>query len=723
MKTVKVVVPKDCSRDLLRFLSSTDDIKIIDVHKTPYDIGSFDQGAKIKELSDEFDKVIEHFELEEKTPKGKPIKIDDSELGVILKETERLTKDVIKVLSQIDDRITLAEKELESNKSVIEIAQNLTPFGFSFEDLDDESPYFTIIVGRIEAKRVARFRWNLDAITDSNYVFRDTKSEENYSFIAVGFLERYHDNVNRLLAAYGFEKFAVPERITGNVDKVIQRSTEKIEQLKVKLEEYKEQANVILKTHNFEILAYAEQLHIEQNYMKIFNMMRSTKKNVAFWGWVPQKKIKKVEQAIDDLTVCQAIVEFTTPVFDESEIPTKSSIPKFMRIYNSIVTGYGVPGYNEFNPAILFQIFFPIMFGIMFADVGHGLLFTLLGVYGLTLQKKKLNTDSFMDEIKGYMRSGYMLIIVSGIMAMIFGVLFGSYFGVTSHYALSNIGKTGPDAFIGALTVPDPLWFSPESHELFHGAKPVILMLELSLMLGMLHMTIGYILRFITNIKHKHYKEAFLVTLMWIIFHWALVILVFSVGTNFMQWFDPTTSGDLDLALFWIGGDSGGPITFIRNLPALWFFIGGMGVPLIVMTVYLLTHGLDGVGELLEILLSTLSHTVSYARIFAMNAVHGALSHIFLFTDFTGVPKGYETEALYQAALENAHLEGSLGILNYAGILVGSLVILVLEGLFSFIQSLRLQWVEFFGKVGYQGSGFPFETMAIERQYSSMSRK
>ena len=46
MKTVKVVIPKDCSRNLLRFLSSTEDIKLIDIHKTPFDLNSFESNGK-----------------------------------------------------------------------------------------------------------------------------------------------------------------------------------------------------------------------------------------------------------------------------------------------------------------------------------------------------------------------------------------------------------------------------------------------------------------------------------------------------------------------------------------------------------------------------------------------------------------------------------------------------------------------------------------------------
>lgn len=681
MKTVKVVVPQDYARKLYRYISGSDNLDIIDVQKKSFEINSFDNGTEISELSEKFDKIVESFGVAEQFSKIKPKEIDDSNFGEIFKDIKRLAGDVITKLEQIGDRITLAEQELVKNKSTIDVARNLIPFGFSFEDLDDERPYFSIVVGNLTTKRLPRFKWNLDAITDSNYILKESSSEGSTSFIAIGFLERYQEDINRLLVAYGFEKYSVPERISGNPEKVVLKSEEAIKTLITRIETLKKEASDLIKKHGASILVYAEQLHIEQNYLKINNMMRSSKRNIIFWAWVPQKSTKVVEKGISKVTEKKALIEFTKPVFEESEFPTKTSVPKFARIYDGLVSAYGVPGYNEFNTAMLIQIFFPIMFGIMFADVIHGALFMLAGFWGLSMRNKNLGTSSFLDEIKGYFKSGAMLIIVSGVASMIFGVLFGSYGGMTYH--VNN-------------AIPEPLWFSPESHDpqAFNpGASTVILMLELSLLIGMIHMTIGYVLRFIKEIREKHYKEAFLVTVMWAIFHWGLFILVFTFGTNFMTWFSSTNIDRFDMAILSFGGQ---PISFPININALWFFLGVMVIPILVMTIYLATHGLDGIAELIELLLSTLSNTVSYARIFAMNAVHGALSQIFLFLDADGHMTGF----------------------SYVGVVIGSLVILVLEGLFSFIQTLRLQWVEFFAKVGYQGTGFKFQSMQFERKYS-----
>ncbi|MBD3190566.1 MAG: hypothetical protein GF308_07970 [Candidatus Heimdallarchaeota archaeon] len=687
MKTVKIVAPQDYSRDLLRFLALREDIDIIDMQNKPFTVSSFKHGPKINDLLNQFSRIIDRWDIKKKVSfpkKSAFIIIDDQKIDDILARAEEIANDQLKQLHQIYERRTLAEKELEKNKAIIEIAKHLVPLGLSFEDLTEERPYFTIEVGKMETKRIPRFKWNLDAITGGSFILKEAPLEGRYSFVAIGFLEQYLADVNPLLVAYGFEQYAIPERLTGKPEEVIEESTKKIEALNKKIEGLNNDAEKIIQESGLSILAFHEQLEIELSYLKIYNQLRTPGQKIACWGWVPEKQTTKFEKELQKFIDGKADVEFTTPVFDEDEYPSKTSVPPAARVYNGLVNAYGTPGYNEFNPALVVMITYPIIFGIMFGDFGHGLIFTLLGVYGLTLRNKQIDpTEGFGNEIKNYFKNGSILIIVSGVVSMIWGVLFGSYFGITHHVA---------------HWVPKALWFSPESHEAVAynpGTTPVILMLELSLVVGMIHMTVGYIFRFITNIKEGHIVEAFLVTGTLLVFHWSLFILVFTFGTNFMNWFDWNNSGTFDIAIISVKGE---PVQFFQVRHALLLFLGGFALPLLLMTGYLATHGLDGIAELLELVLSTFSNTISYARIFAMNAVHGALSQIFLFTMFTD----------------------GFGVINIlSAIILGSLVIVPLEGLFSFLQTLRLHWVEFFAKMHYQGTGTEFKPITVERRYSS----
>ena len=54
--------------------------------------------------------------------------------------------------------------------------------------------------------------------------------------------------------------------------------------------------------------------------------------------------------------------------------PTYTKSNTLTAIYQDLVDTYGVPRYREANPALLTVISFPFLFGVMYGDVGHGLM-------------------------------------------------------------------------------------------------------------------------------------------------------------------------------------------------------------------------------------------------------------------------------------------------------------------------------------------------------------
>ena len=106
-----------------------------------------------------------------------------------------------------------------------------------------------------------------------------------------------------------------------------------------------------------------------------------------------------------------------------------------------------------------------------------------------------------------------------------------------------------------------------------------------------------------------------------------------------------------------------------------------------------LHNGLDVTGyyvessfSIIETLISMFSSTVSFIRVGAF-----AINHVGLFLAFTSIGKMIGTNAG-----------------NIAMIIVGNIVILGLEGLIVFIQSLRLEYYELFSKY-FKGDGILFQ--------------
>ena len=129
-------------------------------------------------------------------------------------------------------------------------------------------------------------------------------------------------------------------------------------------------------------------------------------------GWMTQKDASAFMKDIEDDANLFCVVED-----DKNKInckpPTKLKNPKIFKPFEMYVKMYGLPDYHEMDPTIFVAITYSFIFGVMFGDVGQGL---LLAVGGLLLYKKK-----HMDLAA--------IIGTAGIFSTFFGFMFGSVFG------------------------------------------------------------------------------------------------------------------------------------------------------------------------------------------------------------------------------------------------------------------------------------------------------
>ena len=373
------------------------------------------------------------------------------------------------------------------------------------------------------------------------------------------------------------------------------------------------------------------------------NFLR-TQSTVLITGWIPAQDTAALEDLVDELTQGHHILEVNDPanIFDEG-IPVLLRHHRLLQPFSLMLTAYGLPQYNQLEPTLIVAISYLLMFGMMFGDVGHGIVLALAGLFTWR-RSPSASTQSLA-----------MLLLSAGAVSCIFGLVYGSYFGLHSwkKYALWQ----------------DPL-----------EGDPVKLML-IAVSVGIVIINIGIILNIINRVKYGDVPGALLdkFGVAGLIFYGMVLTVIIKYVRKDASAF--STNMILFLLLPVLAWILEGPLAYLISLQKQ----PGMES----------RHGLgrafaESVTEAFEALLAYLANTISFVRLAAY-----AMSHA----------------ALLMAMESLATQVGSatfVGKTLYGLVLVlGNVIIIIIEGVIASIQALRLEYYEFFGKF-HTGRGQPF---------------
>lgn len=341
-----------------------------------------------------------------------------------------------------------------------------------------------------------------------------------------------------------------------------------------------------------------------------------------------------------------------------NEAPTITKNFFLFRPYEILTKMYGTPAYSEIDPTPFLFFTFPLIFGLMFGDIGHGLCLIIAGIIGGIFIKKS------------NMRKMSWIIFYCGWGAIIGGILYGEFFGSEEIFGIPLNPYIIP--FLN-ISLNNPL-------------ENVMIIFKAAVIIGVIQLNLGWFIQFINYWKQKQKYIAIADSLMKIFLLSGGTYLVFTWGFDIYTWMEPP-------------------------YPILWTLIPG--ILLIVMKpmgrllgiTYLKDKsfgGLMGEGtiEAFETVLSVMSNVVSYIRLLAL-----ALAHISLLIAI-------------QAMVDLLQGEGILiEIFRVLGLIFGNAVVILIEGLLVFINSIRLTFYEFFSKF-FQGSGTEFFPFYMDDNFS-----
>ena len=467
------------------------------------------------------------------------------------------TLTVVNDMARAQEKGTRARALMDSLLPWLEYDAPLNASGSAKTDL------YLVGGAKIDAKEDA-----LAAIEAAGGYPEVVSEEEHGLYLSLTCHKDDSERIDRVLTEYGFLKTAFPElSVTARVAYENAEAEELAAETEyLRLEEQLRELSQGL--DDVEILCDLEATTVTVCLQK--RKLATTKNCVLLEGWVPSFMEDRVTDALSKF---ECACELAVPDKDE-EPPVLLRNNKFAANFEWVIGMYSYPKYGTFDPTFIMSIFYFIIFGLMFADVGYGLLLVLACFGGVKLLNPKPGLRRMM------MMFGYC-----GFSCIAMGVIFGGWFGDLPVAIMTNLLHLPVDTGVGHFFASG-LWFNP--------LDDPMTFLIVSLAVGAVHLIAGMAIRFVELCKRGAAMEAICTILpYWVLF--------------------------LGLGLLLVNTTVGGYVALVGALMIL--FMMGYGQK------GFFAYIKKGLGGLYN-LISYASDLLSYSRILALGLVAGVIAKV-----------------------------------------------------------------------------------------------
>ena len=602
-------------------------------------------------------------------------------------------ENMISELEQVPEFLTNAAKSLEENvkinhsleefkalKETLEVANNLkidlTGFG--------STKYFYSNLFIINSSDYGEIERTLEGIPIFKY---DLESKEKSAIIIISDNDD-SDKILKTMRALNSNPFMIPKEFPQIPNEAYSLAESKIKELTEKQKTISKELSSITKKIRGDILTMHENALVAKEVLETLRKPGGTKNFAVIQGYIPKKMEKKFKEVTSQWT---SITEEVKDKDTLAELPVYLDNPRWVKTFEVITNSQGIPKKGEFDPTWMVALMWPIFYGLMFADVGHGLLLMGLGLL-------------FKFKGQGNLSRWGMLLAISGGAGALAGVFQGEVFGFHLEHFVGFemlLHEGGPlhsiSWLIGSISVAE-LTFDQ-----------VIMILKVSLFIGVIHLGWAFLLR-IRNFAKKKDKDGLIFEAIPNMLMWLGVfgVMMGAIGSGYdvMNMYSKIHAE----AVPWVS-------VLVGEWAVVWIVVRVSVILILACVVLMIIGGIkhnkkhpedggDMVSVIMEVLLGKtiecLAHSISYARIGIMLLVHAAL----LLT----VNQAFES------------LGGLSSPMAMVLIIGGQIGIMMIEGLIVYIQSLRLHLYEFFTK-WYDGGSQPFKQLVPETVYNSYSWK
>lgn len=409
-----------------------------------------------------------------------------------------------------------------------------------------------------------------------------------------------------------------------------------------------------------------ERLRIVSDYYRVradkyavLGQLPQSERTFVISGYIPACEASHLAEDLMGKYDCMVDVE---ELKDDEEAPVILKNNPFSMNMEGIVESYGLPHKGELDPTTIMSFFYVFFFGMMLSDAAYGAIVAI--VCGVLVKK--------FPRMSLGMKKSLKLFFYCGLSTLVWGILFGGYFG--------NIVDIVSQKFFGTTVTVPALWFVP--------LNDPMKLLVFSLLFGVIHLFVGLGIKGYMCLRDGKIIDFLCDVVLWFMLLVGLILMLL-----------PSDIFASIAQMTIVFPDS------INLLAKVLAAAGAIGI--------VLMSGRSSKNPALRLALGAydlynitgwLSDVLSYSRLLALGLATGVIASVI-------------------------NQMGSMLPNNVVGVVIFVLVFVVghalnlaINLLGAYVHTNRLQFVEFFGKF-YEGGGRPFDPFKENTKYADVKEE
>lgn len=334
-----------------------------------------------------------------------------------------------------------------------------------------------------------------------------------------------------------------------NLENDVSMVQQSIEDHRTLLRLSKQRITSILNQTGAQLEAYYRLILKEREVMNVLNKLRPSltdTKILTGIAWIPEQTLSDVTQIIEacnerykgmlpslikdlnalsksrkngtsvlintnDLRPSTIDALYHSPKEHLRQPPTYFKTSKFTKVFQSIIESYGIPSYKEINPAFFYLYQFPFTFAVMYGDIGHGVILTIVSALMVGFERR---LGKVKNDMVSLIFAGRYIILLMSIFSIFTGLIYNDMFALAfdlfrSKYTFKAESQD-PNLFIGEYDTTkysspiyafgiDPAWRWSDNSMMFINSYKM----KMAVIIGILQMIFGIILKLLDIIYSR----------------------------------------------------------------------------------------------------------------------------------------------------------------------------------------------------------------------------